>query len=201
VDDILYVLEKKEAAALYLIDRYDVDFSLYVFMEIDHLHHKLWRLLEEGSEKGRRLFQEVYQKMDETVGRIVNRFDEETTFILASDHGAGPLEGIMFINKWLMEQGWLKLKKRPSFYLKSFLSRTDLFVKGYRLLCKFGLGRLGKLLPVSLQYDPPPSFPLAILIGNRRRLTPLEITVRYLSTLKGENLRESSPQVKNMESF
>jgi predicted AlkP superfamily phosphohydrolase/phosphomutase len=158
VDDILYVLEKKEAAALYLIDRYDVDFSLYVFMEIDHLHHKLWRLLEEGSEEGRRLFQEVYQKMDETVGKIVNRFDEETTFILVSDHGAGPLEGIMFINKWLMEEGWLKLKKRPSFYLKSFLSRTDLFVKGYRLLCKFGLGRLAKLLPASLQYDLATSF-------------------------------------------
>jgi predicted AlkP superfamily phosphohydrolase/phosphomutase len=158
VSDILYVLEKKEAAALHLIDRYDADFSLYVFMEIDHLHHKLWRLLEEGSEEGRRLFQEVYRKMDETVGKIVNRFDEETTFLLVSDHGAGPLEGIMFINKWLMEEGWLKLKKGPSFYLKSFLSRTDLFVKGYRLLCKFGLGRLGKLLPVSLQYDLATSF-------------------------------------------
>jgi len=158
VDDILYVLEKKEAAALYLIDRYEVDFSLYVFMEIDHLHHKLWRLLEEGSEEERRLFQKVYQRMDETVGKIVNRFDEETTFILVSDHGAGPLEGIMFINKWLMEEGWLKLKRRPSFYLKLFLSRTDLFVKGYRLLCKFGLGRLGKLLPTSLQYDLATSF-------------------------------------------
>ena len=158
VDGLLYSLEKKEAAALYLIDRYDVDFSLYVFMEIDHLHHKLWRLLEEGSEEGKRLFQEVYQRMDETVRKIVNRFDEETTFILVSDHGAGPLEGIMFINKWLMEEGWLKLKRKPSLYLKSLLSRTDVFVRGYRLLCKFGLGRLGKLLPTSLQYDLATSF-------------------------------------------
>jgi predicted AlkP superfamily phosphohydrolase/phosphomutase len=158
VDGLLYSLERKEAAALYLVDRYEVDFSLYVFMEIDHLHHKLWRLLEEGSEEGKRLFQEVYQRMDETVGKIINRFDEETTFLLVSDHGAGPLEGIMFINKWLMEEGWLKLKRGPSLYLKSFLSRTDLFVKGYRLLCKFGLGRLGKLLPVSLQYDLATSF-------------------------------------------
>jgi predicted AlkP superfamily phosphohydrolase/phosphomutase len=158
VDDILYVLEKKEAAALYLIDRYEMDFGLFVFMEIDHLHHKLWRLLEEGSEEEKRLFQEVYQRMDETVGKIVNRFDGETTFILVSDHGAGPLEGIMFINKWLMEEGWLKLKRGPSLYLKSFLSRTNLFVKGYRLLCKFGLGRLAKLLPASLQYDLATSF-------------------------------------------
>ncbi|MGA2516694.1 MAG: alkaline phosphatase family protein [Thermodesulfobacteriota bacterium] len=158
VDGLLYSLEKKEAAALYLIDRYDVDFSLYVFMEIDHLHHKLWRLFEEGSEEGKRLFQEVYQRMDETVGKIINRFDEETTFILVSDHGAGPLEGIMFINKWLMEEGWLRLKRKPSLYLKSLLSRTDVFVKGYRLLCKFGLGKLGKLLPASLQYDLATSF-------------------------------------------
>ncbi len=158
VDGLLYSLEKKEAAALYLIDRYEADFSLYVFMEIDHLHHKLWRLIEEGSEEGRRLFQEVYQKMDETVGKIVNRFDEETTFLLVSDHGAGFLEGIMFINKWLMEEGWLKLKEKPSLYLKSLLSRTDLVAKVYRLLCKFGLGGLGKLLPTSLQYDLATSF-------------------------------------------
>jgi predicted AlkP superfamily phosphohydrolase/phosphomutase len=158
VDDILYVLEKKEAAALYLIDRYEADFSLYVFMEIDHLHHKLWRLVEENSRGGIELFQEVYRRMDETVGKIVNRFDEETTFLVVSDHGAGSLEGIMFINKWLMEEGWLKLKKDPSFYLKSFLSRTDLFVRGFRLLSKFGLARVGKLLPTSLQYSLVTSF-------------------------------------------
>ena len=158
VDGLLYTLEKKEAAALHLMDRYEVDFSLYVFMEIDHLHHKLWRLIEEGSDDGRRLFQEVYQRMDETVGKIVNRFDEETTFLVVSDHGGGFLEGIMFINKWLMEEGWLKLKKEPSLYLKSLLSRTDLVPKVYRLLCKFGLGKLGKLLPVSVQYNLATSF-------------------------------------------
>jgi len=158
VDGLLYSLEKKEAAVLYLIDRYEVDFSLYVFMEIDHLHHKLWRLIEEGSEEGRKLFQEVYQRMDETVGKIVNRFNEETTFFVVSDHGAGALEGIMFINKWLMEQGWLKLKEDPSLYLKSLLSRTGLVPKVYRLLCKFGLGGLGKLLPTSFQYDLATSF-------------------------------------------
>ena len=158
VDGLLYTLQKKEAAALYLIDRYEVDFSLYVFMEIDHLHHKLWRLLEEGSDEGKRLFQEVYQRMDETVGKIVNRFDEETSFIVVSDHGGGSLEGIMFINKWLMEEGWLKLKEEPSLYLKSLLSRTDLVAKVYRLLCKFGLGKLGKLLPVSIQYNLATSF-------------------------------------------
>jgi predicted AlkP superfamily phosphohydrolase/phosphomutase len=158
VDGLLYTLQKKEAAALYLMDRYEVDFSLYVFMEIDHLHHKLWRLIEEGSDEGKRLFQEVYQRMDETVGKIVNRFDEETSFIVVSDHGGGSLEGIMFINKWLMEQGWLKLKEEPSLYLKSLLSRTDLVAKVYRLLCKFGLGKLGKLLPVSIQYNLATSF-------------------------------------------
>jgi predicted AlkP superfamily phosphohydrolase/phosphomutase len=158
VDGLLYSLEKKEAVALYLIDRYEVDFSLHVFMEIDHLHHKLWRLVEENSQEGIELFQKVYRRMDETVGKIINRFDEETTFIVVSDHGGGPLEGIMFINKWLMEEGWLKLKEDPSLYLKSLLSRTDLVAKVYRLLCKFGLGKLGKLLPVSVQYNLATSF-------------------------------------------
>ncbi len=158
VDGLLDSLEKKEAAALYLMDRYDLDFSIYVFMELDHLHHKLWRLVEERSPEGLELFQKVYRRMDETVGKIVHRCKEETTVVVVSDHGGGPLEGIMFINKWLMEQGWLKLKKRPSFYLKSLLSRTDLFVKGYRVLSKLGLGKLGKLLPASIQFRLTTSF-------------------------------------------
>jgi predicted AlkP superfamily phosphohydrolase/phosphomutase len=158
VEGLLFCLEKKEETVLYLIDRYEADFSLYVFMELDHLHHKLWRLVEEGSEEDRRLFQKVYRRMDETVGKLVNKFDDDTTFIVLSDHGAGPLEGVMFINKWLMDRGWLKMKKGPSLYIKSFLSRTDFIAKVYRLISKFGLGRFGKLLPASLQHNLATSF-------------------------------------------
>jgi predicted AlkP superfamily phosphohydrolase/phosphomutase len=158
VEGLIFSLEKKEEVALYLIERYNTDFSVYVFMELDHLHHKLWRFLEEGSENEKRLFQKVYKRVDETVGKIVSRFDEDTTFILISDHGAGALEGVMFINKWLMDQGWLKLKKRPSLCLKSFISKTNLIPKAYRLASRFGLGRLGKLLPVSLQHNLATSF-------------------------------------------
>ena len=158
VEGLLFCLEKKEETVLYLIDRYEADFSLYVFMELDHLHHKLWRLVEEGSEEDRRLFQKVYRRMDETVGKLVNKFDDDTTFIVLSDHGAGPLEGVMFINKWLMDLGWLKMKKGPSLYIKSFLSRTDFIAKVYRLISKFGLGRFGKLLPASLQHNLATSF-------------------------------------------
>lgn len=158
VEGLLFCLEKKEETVLYLIDRYEADFSLYVFMELDHLHHKLWRLVEKGSEEDRRLFQKVYRRMDETVGKLVNKFDDDTTFIVLSDHGAGPLEGVMFINKWLMDGGWLKMKKGPSLYIKSFLSRTDFIAKVYRLISKFGLGRFGKLLPASLQHNLATSF-------------------------------------------
>jgi predicted AlkP superfamily phosphohydrolase/phosphomutase len=158
VEGLIFSLEKKEEAALYLIDRYEANLSLYVFMELDHLHHKLWRLVEAGSENEKRLFQKVYQRIDETVGKIVSQFDEETTFLLVSDHGAGPLEGIMFINKWLMDQGWLTFKMSLFLHLKSFVSRTDLVPKVYRLASKLGLGRLGKLLPPSLQHNLATSF-------------------------------------------
>jgi predicted AlkP superfamily phosphohydrolase/phosphomutase len=158
VKGLIASLEQKERAALYLIDRYDTDFSLYVFMELDHLHHKLWRWMEMDGSEEQRLAQEVYRRMDETVGKIVGRFDEETTFFVISDHGAGPLEGKMYINKWLMEMGWLKLKKRPSLLFKNLLSRTNLVPKAYRLLTQLGLGWLGKILPRSLQYHLATSF-------------------------------------------
>jgi predicted AlkP superfamily phosphohydrolase/phosphomutase len=158
VKGLLSCLEQKEKAALYLIDRYNTDFSLYVFMELDHLHHKLWRWMDRKGSKEQRLVQEVYQRVDETVGKIVERFDKETTFFIISDHGAGSLEGKMYINRWLMEMGWLELRKRPSLLFKDLLSRTNLIPKTYRLLTQLGLGKLGRLLPRSLQFRLATSF-------------------------------------------
>jgi len=158
ISGLIFSIEKKEELALYLIDYYPTDFSIYVFMELDHLHHKLWRLIEKGSEKEKNLFLKVYQRMDETVGKIISRFDAETNILLISDHGAGPLEGIMFINKWLMDHGWLKLKKGPTLLLKYLMSKIDIIPKVYRIVSKVGLGKLKKYLSPALQHNLATSF-------------------------------------------
>lgn len=158
VQGLLFSLKKKEETVLHLIDHYPTDFSIYVFMEADHLHHKLWRFIEEGSEKGRGLFLKVYQQLDEVVGKIVSRFDEDSTILVISDHGAGLLEGIMFINKWLMDEGFLKFKKNPNLYIKSLINKLDLIPKTYRLASKFGLGKWMKLIPGSFQHSLATSF-------------------------------------------
>jgi predicted AlkP superfamily phosphohydrolase/phosphomutase len=57
---------------------------------------------------------DLYQHIDQWVGRIVETAGEEVNVVIMSDHGAGPLYQDVFLNEWLIQKGWLKLKEEPS---------------------------------------------------------------------------------------
>jgi predicted AlkP superfamily phosphohydrolase/phosphomutase len=154
VDSILRTLEKREKALDFLLDRYPIDAGMLVYIESDHVQHKLF---PPDNLAGGELpwpysgVTEVYERLDAAVGRLLDRFGPETNIILISDHGAGPMRGVMYINRWLMEMGHLRLKRSLGYPLKWLLARTDLLVRGYRVAQKVGLGWLGNLVPDSLR--------------------------------------------------
>ncbi|MEB3267729.1 MAG: alkaline phosphatase family protein, partial [Leptolyngbya sp.] len=51
---------------------------------------------------------------DQRVGELLERCDQDTAVLVVSDHGAQPLMGGICINEWLMDQGYLTLKEKPS---------------------------------------------------------------------------------------
>src|SRR3989304_3087253 len=71
--------------------------------------------------------------------------DSHWTLIVMSDHGAGPLKKLLYLNNFLMKHGFLKLKEglRPSikhlFFKAGFVPMTF-----YHLLLQMGLGRMKK---------------------------------------------------------
>jgi predicted AlkP superfamily phosphohydrolase/phosphomutase len=50
---------------------------------------------------------EVYQTVDRMLSNLLTEVDDETTIMIMSDHGAGPIKRAVYMNKWLEEQGWL----------------------------------------------------------------------------------------------
>lgn len=56
---------------------------------------------------------QYYRRLDALVGRLVERAGEGTTVIVASDHGAQPMEGGVCVNELLREAGWLVLHEEP----------------------------------------------------------------------------------------
>jgi len=154
VDSILRTLEKREKALDFLLDRCPIDCGMLVYTESDHVQHKLFPpdgLLGKDLPWPYSGVTEVYERLDAAVGRLTDRFGPGTNLLVISDHGAGPMRGVMYINQWLMKMGRLRLKRSPAYPLKWFLARTNLLTHGYRLAQKLGMGWLGNLVPDSLR--------------------------------------------------
>lgn len=139
-------LKAKRDAINLLLDRYDCDFSIFVVMELDHLHHKLWRLVEKESD----LAIEVYALADEIVGDMLSRRPDDNIFVV-SDHGGGGLEGVIYLNRWLMREGLLSVFDSPMLRVKYLLSKYDLIAKTYRMISKVGLGWIKRFLSKEAQ--------------------------------------------------
>jgi predicted AlkP superfamily phosphohydrolase/phosphomutase len=53
----------------------------------------------------------IYQEIDKILGHIMRSLDNDTTLIVMSDHGFAPFNWGVNLNTWLLEQGYVKLKK------------------------------------------------------------------------------------------
>ena len=156
IEGLKYVARKKKETILYLADNYDLDFYAFTLMALDHLHHKMWRFVDDA--QGVSHIYDIYGYIDKIVGEIVERFPADTTFFVISDHGAGRLEGVMYVNNWLLQQGLLSIKGGPGTLLKKFLQESEIIPKTYKAFSKFGLGKILKALPRGVQHSAATSF-------------------------------------------
>jgi predicted AlkP superfamily phosphohydrolase/phosphomutase len=152
LESILDWLDYQRKAVHYLVERYPCDAYLLVFMQSDHAQHKFWRYLDPaypGYDPGqdarfRDAILKVYQALDSLLGELVDHFGETARYVLLSDHGAGPTYGVMYINRWLRQEGLLHLKTSTATRLKSWLASSNLILSGYRLAASLGLGSLAQ---------------------------------------------------------
>jgi len=148
----LYEVTGKRIKAMeYLFKLEDWDLFIAIFQGIDVLQHELWHCWDPNhfrhdpsQEKYLEAIPECYQKMDAVLKRILEDWiNPERTLIVMSDHGAGRLQKLLYINNYLMEKGFLKLKKGIRTSIKNILFRSGLVpMTFYHLLLRMGLGRL-----------------------------------------------------------
>ena len=97
--------EQKVAIVDWLAERYDPELLFVVFMAADHVHHLAW---PDWEERGRESsVAEAYRILDASLGELLKRAGEETNVLVVSDHGGGALQGVVNLNAWLAEQGYL----------------------------------------------------------------------------------------------
>jgi predicted AlkP superfamily phosphohydrolase/phosphomutase len=112
------ITDLREKAILHLMETYPWDFFMAMFSSTDTIQHHFWKFYDTThplhNPKLRDKYGDVipafYQRIDEAVGRILSRLGGETTVIVVSDHGAGPEHKSFYLNRWLEQEGLLRLK-------------------------------------------------------------------------------------------
>jgi len=121
LDDIHAITKKRGETAVRLMKENPWDFFMVVFRNSDEICHFYWHHMDESHpehdvsapSRYKHAIRDLYQHIDRRIGEVVAAAGENTNIIIMSDHGAGPLYKDVFLNEWLIQQGWLTLKQMP----------------------------------------------------------------------------------------
>jgi predicted AlkP superfamily phosphohydrolase/phosphomutase len=90
-----------------------------VFDATDRIQHMFWRYIEKGhpAARGREqaehrdAIRDLYKHNDALVGRVMDRLREGDVLMVISDHGFSSFRRGVNLNRWLLREGYLKLKE------------------------------------------------------------------------------------------
>ncbi len=89
-----------------------------VFETTDSIQHMFFRYLDKDhpalrtarSRMGARVIEDLYERMDEMIGRIREQLDDKSVLLVMSDHGFKSFRRGVNLNSWLWRSGYLTLK-------------------------------------------------------------------------------------------
>ena len=114
----------------FLMESEPWDLFAGVIQTPDILQHCLWQFEDENHPSYREnlrvkeVFLNNYKEIDAYIGSVLKRMDDQTILFIISDHGAGYIEKQFFVNNWLLDEGFLVLKKTTQTFLKKTLLKT-----------------------------------------------------------------------------
>ena len=114
------MVDSRFKVAQELLLKEEWDFFMMVEIATDRLHHAFWSSHEgrdgkrDSGNSGQNPIPEFYKYLDDKIGEILGFFDDDTTVIIISDHGARSSTGGFCINEWLIRKGLLTLKEPPA---------------------------------------------------------------------------------------
>ncbi|HKP85617.1 MAG TPA: alkaline phosphatase family protein [Blastocatellia bacterium] len=110
MEDVLETLERRVKVILHLFDTEQWDLFIGVVTETDRLQHFFMDAIEDEGHKYHSAFRDFYRRVDSFLGQIAERLRDETLLIM-SDHGFTPIKQQVYLNRWLADNGYLKLKE------------------------------------------------------------------------------------------
>ena len=144
------LLDLRSKTVSYLLEKYPTDFFMAVLFDTDRVLHQLWHYLDpghpwreggDGTDKSGPVVR-YFRNVDEKVGQIVERADEDTLIVVLSDHGMGPAHNFIVLNNWLLDVGLLQLKRDVPRILKRWLFDAGFTLRNvHRVADRLGLAK------------------------------------------------------------
>ncbi|MCH7838834.1 MAG: alkaline phosphatase family protein [Planctomycetes bacterium] len=111
-----YVLEERLALLEYALTHYNDGLLFFYFSSTDLQAHMFWWESDEKhpmrspteAAKYNDVIVELYKRMDQVVGDVVQRYGETATILVMSDHGFVNFKRQFNLNTWLRKNGYLR---------------------------------------------------------------------------------------------
>jgi len=117
VDAVASAVETRGRAAGYLMDKHPTDLTFVVLVTPDRLTHLFYKIfsprksdppLKEWEIELKSRMIDAFKRMDAVVGDLVKKTNETDLIVVMSDHGFGPLDELLKMNRVLSDLGFLK---------------------------------------------------------------------------------------------
>src|SRR5262249_13297454 len=160
LDELVDELEYKASVAEYLMTAKPCDAFFQYFWGTDRIQHELWHILDEShprydSVEASQYRDRIYRyfgRVDEIIGRLIELAGKEAMVWIASDHGFGPVHTYCSFNIWMVNEGFLKLKRTPLSLLKRLMFSLGVTPElAFRFVRRLPLGSLRPSRGVSSQ--------------------------------------------------
>lgn len=121
------------------------------FMDTDRMGHFMFRFLddEEAGSENHRYYLDFFRSIDDMLGRVREKLDDETRLIILSDHGFCRIRKEVQLNRWLQDRGYLSFSRPPAhdldFEAISPQSKAFSLVPGKIYLLREGKWKIGRV--------------------------------------------------------
>ncbi len=111
--------EKRFKLIKHLMSKESWDYMMFVEIGVDRLHHAFWKFHDKAhpkyvpGNKYENVIREYYKLIDQKIGELLSLVDDDTYVLIVSDHGTAGMKGCFCINEWMIQEGYLTLKKYP----------------------------------------------------------------------------------------
>lgn len=106
-------LEKREEALFHFL-RTPWDYFQCHIMETDRLQHFFWEEMEQGDARFAPEFLAIYRRVDDLIGRVRRELPEDVPLFVLSDHGFCTIRQEVFLNRHLIDAGFLRMRPGSS---------------------------------------------------------------------------------------